>query len=179
MATQCSSARAEVAERTLFGIALLAFVSLGLPDGVLGVAWPSMRPSFELPMSQLGVVLTAASVPVGVLVLWSGVGPASGAAGLAFLGPALAPIYPLLIAATPERVGSSVPRMRSGFQVAAFYLGAATLPGGAGLLARHAGLDGLGLFLLAAALGLGGLHGLGYGWRRARGRLGAGVTLES
>jgi hypothetical protein len=35
-------------------LALLAFLSLGLPDGVLGVAWPSLRRSFALPMSQLG-----------------------------------------------------------------------------------------------------------------------------
>src|SRR5262245_54965078 len=29
--------------------AFLAFISLGLPDGVLGVAWPSVRRTFDLP----------------------------------------------------------------------------------------------------------------------------------
>jgi fucose permease len=44
----------------LFAIALVAFISLGLPDGVLGVAWPSIRRSFDLPPDQLGVLLAAA-----------------------------------------------------------------------------------------------------------------------
>jgi fucose permease len=46
----------------LLAIALVAFVSLGLPDGVLGVAWPSIRRSFDLPPAQLGVLLTSAMV---------------------------------------------------------------------------------------------------------------------
>ena len=46
----------------LFGLALVAFVSLGLPDAVIGVAWPSMRRSFELPLDRLGVLLFAASI---------------------------------------------------------------------------------------------------------------------
>lgn len=46
----------------LVAIALVAFVSLGLPDGVLGVAWPSIRRSFGLPPSQLGTLLTSAMV---------------------------------------------------------------------------------------------------------------------
>ena len=43
----------------LGGLALVAFVSLGLPDGVLGVAWPSVRRTFGLPVSQLGSILFA------------------------------------------------------------------------------------------------------------------------
>jgi len=46
----------------LVAIALVAFVSLGLPDGVLGVAWPSIRRSFGLPPSQLGALLASAMV---------------------------------------------------------------------------------------------------------------------
>jgi fucose permease len=40
-------------------VAILAFLSLGLPDGALGVAWPSIRTSFGLSLSQLGTLLTA------------------------------------------------------------------------------------------------------------------------
>ena len=40
-------------------VALLAFLSLGLPDGALGVAWPSIRTTFSLSLSQLGTLLTA------------------------------------------------------------------------------------------------------------------------
>ena len=43
----------------LLVLAYLAFVSLGLPDGLLGVAWPEMRASFELPQGALGGLLGA------------------------------------------------------------------------------------------------------------------------
>ncbi len=49
--------------RPAAGIALalsgLGFVSLGLPDGMLGVAWPSLRASFSLPQGALGPLLVA------------------------------------------------------------------------------------------------------------------------
>ena len=35
------------------GLASLGFVSLGLPEGMLGVAWPSIRASFGLPLDAL------------------------------------------------------------------------------------------------------------------------------
>ncbi|HVR70988.1 MAG TPA: MFS transporter [Vicinamibacteria bacterium] len=43
--------------RLLAGLAFAAFISLGLPDGLLGVAWPSIRRTFDLPLSQLGSLL--------------------------------------------------------------------------------------------------------------------------
>src|SRR5258708_11897963 len=65
----------------LLAIALVAFVSLGLPDGVLGVAWPSIRRSFDLPPAQLGFLLTtamlgyvASSFSSGAVVARMGVG---------------------------------------------------------------------------------------------------------
>jgi fucose permease len=41
----------------LLALAYLAFISLGLPDTVLGVAWPFVRDGFGLPQSGLGLVL--------------------------------------------------------------------------------------------------------------------------
>ncbi|HSF24276.1 MAG TPA: MFS transporter [Blastocatellia bacterium] len=41
----------------LVGLAYLSFISLGLPDGLLGVAWPSVRASFNLPIDALGALL--------------------------------------------------------------------------------------------------------------------------
>ena len=65
----------------LHAIALVAFVSLGLPDGVLGVAWPSIRRSFDIAPAQLGVLLTtamlgyvASSFSSGAMVARLGVG---------------------------------------------------------------------------------------------------------
>ncbi|MGW3620552.1 MFS transporter [Micromonospora arida] len=43
-------------------LAYLAFVSLGLPDGLLGVAWPSTRADFDVPTEAVGWVLTAGTV---------------------------------------------------------------------------------------------------------------------
>jgi fucose permease len=43
----------------VFLLALVAFVSLGLPDTVLGVAWPSLRRTFGLPVDRLGLLLLA------------------------------------------------------------------------------------------------------------------------
>jgi fucose permease len=43
----------------LVALAYVGFVSLGLPDAVIGVAWPSVRDSFRLPQSALGLVLVA------------------------------------------------------------------------------------------------------------------------
>ena len=40
-------------------LAFVAFVSLGLPDGLLGVGWPSIRADFGRPLSQLGLLLAA------------------------------------------------------------------------------------------------------------------------
>jgi fucose permease len=40
-------------------VALVAFVALGLPDGMLGVAWPSIRATFDQPLAALGQILLA------------------------------------------------------------------------------------------------------------------------
>lgn len=43
-------------------LALFAFFGIALPDGVLGVAWPSMRLDLGVPISALGVMLPFAVV---------------------------------------------------------------------------------------------------------------------
>ena len=44
-------------ETRLLVLAYLAFISLGLPDATLGIAWPSLRRGFELSPSAIGLVL--------------------------------------------------------------------------------------------------------------------------
>ena len=68
-------------QRFVVPLAFLAFVSLGLPDGVLGVAWPSLRRSFDRPIDQLGLILLsmtagylAASFSAGAILGRLGVG---------------------------------------------------------------------------------------------------------
>jgi fucose permease len=65
----------------VLALSYLAFISLGLPDTVIGVAWPSIRDRFGLSQAGLGVVLTVgvagyvlSSVVAGRLVVALGVG---------------------------------------------------------------------------------------------------------
>jgi len=87
--------------------------------------------------------------------------------GLVVLGLCFAPVFPLLIALTPERVGAGHAGHAIGLQVAAAALGGGVLPGGIGFVARYAGLEVLGPFLFVAAV----LTLLLYGAVNARSRL--------
>lgn len=40
----------------LLGIIFLSFISLGLPDALLGSAWPNIYPEFEVPVSYAGII---------------------------------------------------------------------------------------------------------------------------
>jgi fucose permease len=93
-------------------LAYLAFVSLGLPDTVLGVAWPSLRDRFALSQAGLGAVLTAgvaayaiSGAVAGRLVAALGVGRLLAASSLlvtlGLVGYAAAPTWALFVAAAP------------------------------------------------------------------------------
>ncbi|MEV1158859.1 MFS transporter [Micromonospora chokoriensis] len=47
---------------SLLLLAYLGFVSLGLPDSLLGVGWPSIRGDFDVPTEAVGWVLTAGTI---------------------------------------------------------------------------------------------------------------------
>lgn len=40
----------------LLAVIYLAFISLGLPDSLLGSAWPTIRGEFDIPLSYMGIV---------------------------------------------------------------------------------------------------------------------------
>jgi fucose permease len=42
-------------------MAMYAFVALGLPDGMIGTAWPAVRRGFHAPLEDLGIVLLVAT----------------------------------------------------------------------------------------------------------------------
>ena len=46
----------------LLAIIYISFISLGLPDGLLGAAWPSMAPELRAPISYAGLVAMIISV---------------------------------------------------------------------------------------------------------------------
>src|SRR5919202_399257 len=89
--------------------AALGFVSLRLPEGMLGVAWPSIRASFGLPLDALGLLLGpfatgyfVSSAVSGRVLTRLGVGQAlaisCGVTGLSLLGYALSPAWPSMVA---------------------------------------------------------------------------------
>lgn len=62
-------------------LAYTAFIALGMRDGLLGVAWPTIRADFSLPLDSVGILLLAAvsgymtaSFMIGTLIARMGVG---------------------------------------------------------------------------------------------------------
>ncbi|MEU7588089.1 MFS transporter [Micromonospora sp. NPDC049230] len=93
---------------SLLLLAYLAFVSLGLPDGLLGVAWPSVRGDLDVPTEAVGLVLTAgtvgylaSSVLAGFTLARIGVGAllagSTVLASLALTGYSLSPVLAVLV----------------------------------------------------------------------------------
>jgi fucose permease len=112
--------------------------------GFLARRWP--------PETVLRAAMAAA--PAGAGLLWADLGTVASGLALAGLGLCFAPIFPLLIAATPARIGPAHAPNAIGLQVAAAYVGAAALPGLAGVLATAHGLEAIAPLLLAGALAL-------------------------
>jgi fucose permease len=71
---------------------------------------------------------------------------------LAVLGLVLAPVFPILIADTPGRLGASQTANAVGLQIAVAMLGGAALPAGVGVLAARSSLEIVGPCLLGLAL---------------------------
>ena len=98
--------------QTKFGLLILAyvaFISLGLPDGLLGVAWPSMRASFSLPLDALGTLLIVSTAgyltssffsgrSIAVLGVGGLLAVSCAATGASLLGYTLAPAWWLVVA---------------------------------------------------------------------------------
>ncbi|MCX5117534.1 MFS transporter [Micromonospora sp. NBC_00362] len=89
-------------------LSYLAFVSLGLPDGLLGVSWPSIRGDFDVPTEAVGWVLTAgtvgyltSSVLAGFTLARVGVGAllagSTLVASLALTGYSVSPVLAVLV----------------------------------------------------------------------------------
>jgi fucose permease len=86
----------------LLFVAFLAFISIGFPDAILGVAWPSIRDSFDRPRADLGFILFAtgfgyfsSGVLAGKAIEWLGVGRllavSTSAVSIGLLGYAVSP----------------------------------------------------------------------------------------
>lgn len=135
----------------------------GIPPGVAGiwisVYWGSLtagRLVFGLITERFGqrtvLRVSMVSVLVGAVLIWLPALPLFSFLGLTLIGFMLAPIFPLLIAQTPARLGAGTATHAIGFQVAAANLGSALVPAFAGILAQSMGLEIIGPFLLLTAL---------------------------
>lgn len=87
----------------------VAFISLGLPDGLLGVAVPSIRHTFDLQLNRIGLVFMTStigyfvsSMSSGRLLAWLGVGRLLALSSLltasALFGYAISPVWGLIVA---------------------------------------------------------------------------------
>lgn len=56
----------------LIVMAFVAFVALGMPDGLLGVAWPSIRGGFGIPLEAIGMLITASTAGYMTSAFFSG-----------------------------------------------------------------------------------------------------------
>ena len=89
-------------------LAYVAFVALGMPDGLLGVAWPSVRASFSIPLDAVGMLLTVSvsgyltsSFLSGPLIARWGVGKVLAAScvltGVALISYTLVPVWWMMV----------------------------------------------------------------------------------
>jgi fucose permease len=89
-------------------LAFIAFIALGLPDGLLGVGWPSIRTGFGISLDAIGMLLTASvigymtsSFMSGFLLSRVGVGRVLVASclltGLALIGYTLVPQWWMMV----------------------------------------------------------------------------------
>ncbi len=96
----------------------LAFISLGLPDGLLGVAWPAMRQDLLQPLAAVGLISATVTISAALsahfcapLLRWLGTGRVVASSGLltglALLAWSQSPSLALLVlAAVPLGVGA-------------------------------------------------------------------------
>jgi fucose permease len=89
-------------------LAYIAFIMVGLPTGLLGVAWPTMRADFALPLEAMGLLLISSTVGfvlssffiarlinrfgIGCLLIFSSL-----ASAVAFFGYPLAPAWSVIV----------------------------------------------------------------------------------
>jgi fucose permease len=89
-------------------LAFIAFIALGMPDGLLGVAWPSIRANFSIPLDAIGMFLPVTVVGYltssffsGPLISRWGIGKVLTAScaltGLALVGYTLVPAWWMMV----------------------------------------------------------------------------------
>lgn len=111
-------AEGAIVTNLLLAVIYLAFISLGLPDSLLGAAWPSMRPQMGVPISWVGgisMIISAGTIVSSLLsdrlTLRFGTGKLTavsvGITAVALFGFSVAPNYWVLaLIAVPYGLGA-------------------------------------------------------------------------
>jgi fucose permease len=118
---------------------------------VLGFVTDRLGIERSLRLAMLGAISAA------VLIWWNAVN-LFGLLGLALMGFAVSPLFPLSVSATPRRVGAKHAANAIGFQIALGGLGFSLWPSLAGVLAERMGLEIIGPFLLLTSVAMFLLH---------------------
>jgi fucose permease len=129
--------------RRAAAIAFVGLILLGLPTGMLGIAWPSMRTSLDAPFAGLGLLFAAMTIPQFA---------ASAASGL--LRERLGTIALILASVVSAAAGLAIFAIASGWW--ATILASAVLGCGLGLLDAAANTEGA---LRGDIRFMGALHG--------------------
>lgn len=107
-----------MAHTVLLGLVYLSFISIGLPDGMLGVAWPAIRLQMGQPLAAVGAITmtmtacsAASSLLAGAVVQRIGTGAVVAGSclltALGLLGFSIAPSFGWLVAlAIPMGLGA-------------------------------------------------------------------------
>ena len=103
-------------------------------------------------VARSGIYVLLLAILLGALMFSLRDNVAVSVAGLLLIGFAQAPVFPLLITATPRRLGAGHATNAIGFQISAAGLGIAVLPALVGYLAGFDSLEILGPFLALSAL---------------------------
>ena len=168
----------------LLAVIYLIFISLGLPDSLLGSGWPSMRAAFGVPSSYAGYVsmsisfmtiisallsprmmkrfhtkwIVTVSIFLTVMMLpISNYLPA--AVGFILIGTGMGPVYPAIQHMAPENFGRRNSAAVISLQMASAYVGSTFMPMVFGNLQQHLGIGIMPYYLLIfAVLNLGMLE---------------------
>ena len=107
-----------MAHTVLLGLVYLSFISIGLPDGMLGVAWPAIRLQMDQPLAAVGAITmtmtacsAASSLLAGAVVQRIGTGAVVAGSclftAIGLLGFSVAPSFGWLVAlAIPLGLGA-------------------------------------------------------------------------
>ena len=113
----------------LLVIIYVCYIGLGVPDSLLGTAWPVIYEELDLPVSYVSIVSMLISGGTVISSLLS-----------VRLVARLGPIFPNMTYLTPKLFGAEVSQSVIGIQMASFYLSIMLTPAFFGVLAQNMGI---------------------------------------